>query len=270
MATYLRPNDLPSALKALADSPALLPLAGGTDIYPAHADRPIEAGILDLNALPGLRRIEARGDHWRVPCLATWTDLLETRLPPAFDGLKQAAAQVGGPQVQNAGTIVGNLCNASPAADGIPCLLALDACVELSSSTGTRTVAVEAFVQGPRRTALRPGELATAILVPRALDHATATFRKLGGRRYLLISIAMVAAVTTRDARGRITEARIAVGACSPAALRLRALEARLTGTTGDIDPDMAAQLAPIDDIRATAAYRLHAAQVLVSRAVAA
>lgn len=161
MASYLRPTRLDDALAALAERPRTL-LAGGTDHYPARATFEPDEHILDLTALAGMRAIGRENHTWRIPALSTWTDLAEAALPPLFDGLKQAALQVGGRQIQNAGTLVGNVCNASPAADGIPALLALDAAVELQSAAGTRVLPLPDFVLGPRRTARRPDEIATA------------------------------------------------------------------------------------------------------------
>ena len=127
---------------------------------------------------------------------------------------------MGGIQIQNRGTVGGNLCNDSPAADGIPPLLALDARVELTSSRGRRTLAVDEFVIGNRRTALAPDELLTAVEVPVHSANAVSCFLKLGHRRYLVISIAMVAVVLDFDANDRIRYCGIAVGACSAAARR--------------------------------------------------
>jgi CO/xanthine dehydrogenase FAD-binding subunit len=273
MGRYIRPSSLSDALAALAAQPGLMPLAGGTDYYPARVVQAPADAVLDITALPGLRRIEQRTDHWWLPCLATWTDVIETALPPVFDGLKQAARQVGGVQIQNVGTLAGNLCNASPAADGVPCLLALDAEVELISTSGTRILPLSDFVLGPGRTARRPDELVLGLRVPCADTSARSVFLKLGARRYLVISIAMLAAVTSRDTNRRITQARLAVGSCSATARRLPALEKALIGTTGDaltVLDDHLAPLAPIDDIRATAAYRQHAVGTLLRRAVAA
>src|SRR5688572_20205183 len=125
MADYLRPTTLDEALAALGDRRWTL-LAGGTDIYPAHVGRPIRDDILDVTALPDLRAITSVDGVVRIPALATWTDLVRHDLPPAFDGLKAAARSIGGVQIQHRGTIAGNLCNASPAADGLPNLMALD------------------------------------------------------------------------------------------------------------------------------------------------
>src|SRR5215470_7547356 len=211
--SYLRPTELKEALAALAAGPRIV-LAGGTDYYPARVGQPLDDDLLDITALPDLRRIADEGAHWRIPALATWTDLLETPLPPLFDGLKRAAREVGGVQIQNAGTLCGNLCNASPAADGTPNLLALDASVELSSARGARHLPVAAFVTGSRTTLRRPDEMVTALIVPKPQHAARATFLKLGARKYLVISIVMVAAVleTVDD---KIVAARIAVGSCS-------------------------------------------------------
>ena len=107
-------------------------LAGGTDFYPARVGRAIDEDVLDIGGIDVLRGITAGPAGWRLGATTTWSELLEADLPPLFDGLKQAAREVGGRQIQNAGTFAGNLCNASPAADGVPALLALDAEVELA------------------------------------------------------------------------------------------------------------------------------------------
>jgi CO/xanthine dehydrogenase FAD-binding subunit len=272
MGSYFRPSSLPDALAALAARP-LIPLAGGTDHYPARVIQTPDEAILDITALTNLSRIEPRPGHWWIPCLTTWTDLIETPLPPIFDGLKQAARQVGGAQIQNVGTLAGNVCNASPAADGIPCLLALEATVELASTAGTRILPLADFLQGPRKTARRPDELLIALRIPRTNETAQSVFLKLGARKYLVISIAMIAAVITRTTDGRITRTRIAVGSCAATARRLPALEAALIGTTGDpleIFDEHLLPLSPIDDIRATAAYRRQAVRTLLRRTIAA
>lgn len=295
----MRPDTVGEALACLSRGPARL-LAGGTDLYASGTAAVAPDALVDLGRIAALRGIGREPDgSWRIGALTTWADLLRADLPPAFDALRAAAAEVGGVQIQNVGTVGGNLCNASPAADGVPPLLALDAQVELLSPAGARRLALDAFLLGPRRTALQPGELLGAVLVPAPGADARAAFLKLGARRYLVISIAMVAvtlefapdpsgAAGTADPAGvgagvatslhrrRIARARIAVGACSPVARRLAALEARLAGTEvaalaslvvaeGDLAP-----LAPLDDPRASRAYRLDAAAVLVRRALVA
>ena len=276
MGSYLRPTDLAAALHALAraDGPRLI-LAGGTDVYPATVGRPVDDDVLDITAIADLRDIGPTADGWRIPALATWTDLLSADLPSAFDGLRAAARTIGGVQIQHRGTIAGNLCNASPAADGLPNLMALDAEVELVSASGGRRLPVGEFVVGNRRTARRPDELVTAILVPRPAHARTATtFEKLGSRAYLVISIASVAVRIDVTDDGRIGAARVVVGACSEVPQRLAALEARLVGRVasadlaGSVVAEDLADLTPIDDVRGTAAYRREAALVLVRRAL--
>jgi CO/xanthine dehydrogenase FAD-binding subunit len=270
---YLRPGGLEEAVAALADGSYTV-LAGGTDFYPARVGRAVTESVLDITALEGLRGIHEDDDGYRIGALTTWTDVLRKPLPPLFDGLKLAAREVGGVQIQNAGTLCGNLCNASPAADGVPPLLAMKATVELASAAGHRRIALDDFVLGNRQTARRPDELVVALRLPRASEAARSTFLKLGARKYLVISIAMVALVLDFDADGAIAEARVAVGSCAARAQRLPAVEAALTGQAFDgnltarIGEEQFEPLSPIDDIRGTAAYRREAAVLLVQRAI--
>lgn len=268
MGQYSRPDTLDEALRILSAGSRTL-LAGGTDHYPARVDRFTDEDILDLTAIGALRGIAELADHWRLGALTTWTELAEAALPPLFDGYRRAAREVGGRQVQNAGTLGGNLCNASPAADGTPNLLALDARVELTSAAGRRELAIPDFVLGNRRTARLPDEIVTALIVPKPAAAARTAFAKLGARRYLVISIVMVAARLEVEG-DRIARAGIAVGACSAVPQRLPALEARLVGqslASGLHDLVAAsdiAGLAPLDDVRGSAAYRRAAAVTLL------
>jgi CO/xanthine dehydrogenase FAD-binding subunit len=268
---YVRPPTLASALDHLRTD-ELTVVAGGTDFYPGRAGRAVAEAILDIGGIAELRGITEHADHWRIGATTTWTDLVDAPLPPLFDALVQAARDVGGVQIQNAGTLAGNLCNASPAADGVPPLLALDATVELRSLDTVSRVPLADFILGPRSTRLGPDQLVTAILVARPRHRATSRFAKLGARRYLVISIVSVAACLEVDADGRIARAGVAVGACSPVARRLPALEAALAGLDprcglGDVvTAAHVAGLAPLDDVRATRGYRLDAARTLVAR----
>lgn len=270
MGLYLRPTELGEAVAALAERPMTL-LAGGTDLYPACVGRPLSGDTLDIGGIADLRGITQLDDHFRLGATTTWSDLLAEPLPPWFDALKLAAREVGGVQIQNAGTIAGNLCNASPAADGIPALLALDASVELAACGKRRILPLPEFVLGNRRTARYPHEILTAVLVPKPRHEARAGFAKLGGRKYLVISIVMVAAMLEIDAE-RVAAARVAIGACSPVARRLPALEERLIGEVvgpglgSRVLPEHLEVLSPIDDARGTAAYRLDAARTMVGR----
>ncbi|MCK6454692.1 MAG: FAD binding domain-containing protein [Alphaproteobacteria bacterium] len=274
---YLRPTDLDDALRALAARP-LVVLAGGTDHYPARvgpwSKPPADEDIIDISALSPLRGIDETGQGWRIGALTTWTEVIEARLPKLFDGLKLAAREVGGAQIQNRGTVGGNLCNASPAADGIPPLLSLDAEVELRAAGRSRRVPLADYVLGNRRTARRADELLTAVHIARPRHEARGDFLKLGARRYLVISIVMVAGVIERGPDGRVASARIAVGACSAAARRLPLLEQALAGQSIEARladraaPAHFAPLAPIDDVRGDAAYRREAAVTLTRRLI--
>lgn len=271
MPDYARPQTLTEAVRLLAGGKARV-LAGGTDLYPGSGTS-LAGRVIDLAGLAELSGLEL--DHGvRIGAATSWTAIAEADLPPAFRALQQAARQVGGRQVQNAGTIGGNLCNASPAADGVPPLMALGAEVELTSVSGTRRLSLQDFLRGPRRTALGPEEVLTAIVIPESGVHGRSAFVKLGARSHLVISIAMVAARLVVQS-GRVVDAAVAVGSCSPVAVRLPAVEAALR----DARPaeavarirtvDVTVALSPIDDVRATAAYRRMAAAELVRRAVA-
>lgn len=272
---YFRPSSLQEALNVLADTRATI-LAGGTDVFPALGDRPLSGPVLDLSALDEIKSVRFSQEHVLLGARTTWSELLATPLPRGFDGLKAAAREIGAVQIQNAATIAGNLCNASPAADGVAALLALDAEVVLASRSASRTLPLAEFVLGNRKTARRPEELVTTIRVPRRLEDAFSTFLKLGARRYLVISIVMVAANLVLNPNSSIREALVCVGSCSPVAQRLTELERELAGKAArpairrHVRPEHLAVLSPIDDVRATAAYRRDAAATLIGRALEA
>ena len=273
---YARPRDLAEALRLRQQGARII--AGGTDFYPVRVGWPLHDSdgscVLDLTALAGLKGISDHSGFLRIGALTSWTTIAEAALPAQFNCLQQAAREVGGRQIQNRATIGGNLCNASPAADGVPALLALGAEVELLSAGGSRRLKLAEFVLGPRQTALRADEILAAILVPPASGEAVSAFLKLGARKYLVISIVM-AAGWLDIVDGRIAAARIAIGACSPVARRLPLLEAALRGQR--VDADLAAlvraeqlgELAPIDDVRASAEYRGEAALIVLRRLLA-
>ena len=272
MGIYHRPATLEAALEVLAHSSATI-AAGCTDLYPT-SDRPALPGeVLDITGIPALRGIERTDQGIRINATASWADVIRADLPPVFDMLKQAASEVGSVQIQSSATVAGNICNASPAADGVPCLLALDAEVEIASIRGVRRLPLAEFITGVRQTALAPDEMVTAVLIPQEASNGRSCFLKLGARKYLVISIAMVAVRLQVD-QGVISNAALAIGACSAVATRLPRLEAALIGQpvtagAGLVSDDlMAGDLAPIDDIRANAPYRLHAATELLRRAL--
>lgn len=271
MSSYLRPTELTDAYKALAEGGRTI-VAGGTDFYPARVGKPVDEELLDVTAIGGLRTIKDQGDHTFIGALATWTDLIRADLPAAFDAMKSAAREVGGVQIQNAGTIVGNVCNASPAADGMPGLVALDASVRLGSLSGERDIPITEFVLGNRKTARKPDEMVLGLRIPTCGTGARSAFLKLGARKYLVISIVMVSAVLEPAEDGTVERLRIAVGSCSEVARRLPDLEAALQGQALDaglsdhVTADHLGPLSPIGDVRGSADYRLDAALTLVRR----
>ena len=269
--TYLIPTKLEAALKSLAQQQDKL-VAGGTDVYPSMKQGHTPKSLLDVTRIKELMNITMTDTGFRIGAAVTWTEIVKAKLPAAFDGLKHAAKEVGSLQIQNAGTIAGNLCNASPAADGVPPLLTLDARVEVASAArGARILPLQDFILGVRKTALGSDEIVTAIHIPTPPDGAGSAFEKLGNRKYLVISIAMTAALIKCDLRGLISEARVAIGACSPVALRLTQLEADLIGAKPsevEILPSHLSQLSPIDDVRGSGGYRLDIVQEQCRRAI--
>lgn len=277
--SYQRPETLQQALDLRASGDYLV-LAGGTDFYPARVARPIAEPVLDISALTDLRGISrvdtGSGQGWRIGALTTWTDLVRQARAPELRALVSAAREVGGIQVQNQGTVGGNLCNASPAADGVPALAALGASVELRSHRGIRNMPVVDFVQGNRRTALSRDEILTAIDLPVFSERAASQFRKVGHRRYLVISIAMVAVCVDFDEQNLLSRCGIAVGSCAPSVRRLAVLEGWLLRTPRSRileslqelvgRPEALQGLSPIDDLRGSASYRLDAARELIQR----
>jgi CO/xanthine dehydrogenase FAD-binding subunit len=271
--TYIQPANLEEAVKALAETRGVV-LSGGTDFFPARVDRPITETVIDISRVRELKGISFEPDRILIGGRTTWSEIASAALPRGFDGLKSAAREIGGIQIQNFGTVAGNLCNASPAADSVPPLLTLDAEVQLVSAAGTRTLPLADFILGNRKTARRADEILTSVVVPRRLENAASSFLKLGARRYLVISIVMVAVTIVVDERGCVAQARVAVGSCSAQARRLPRLEESLVGAAARpglgklATADYLDALLPIDDVRATAAYRRDASITLVQRAI--
>ena len=257
--SYITATTLEDALNRLAAGPASV-IAGGTDWFPAQGDKQFRGTLLDISRLSG--------------CLlsTTWTDIVNADLPAAFNGLKQAAREVGSIQIQNVGTIAGNLCNASPAADGVPPLLSLGAEVELATARMTRRLPLGDFLLGVRRTDRADDELVTAIHIPACSPNSCGSFLKLGTRKYLVISICMVAVLATVE-EGKLSDIAIAIGAASPVTLRLTALENHLRtlpviDVSRHVTAAMVTGLSPIADIRASAEYRHAASAEVIRRAI--
>ena len=274
---YFRPGTLDEAVHVLAAHGGQV-LSGGTDFFPALGDRPLPGSVVDVSGISEIKGIAVDEDQIRIGGLTTWSQVIAAPLPRCFDALKSAAREIGAVQIQNRATVAGNLCNASPAADGVPPLLALDAQVELVSAAGSRRMPLADFIVGNRKTLRRPDEILSSVIVPRPFDDAASAFLKLGARRYLVISIAMVAVIVKvkvkSDGASFVAAARVAVGSCSAVATRLIALESALVGAPARIGlgalvfREHFTALSPIDDVRATASYRIDAARTLIARAL--
>ncbi len=269
---FAAPHSLEEALSILSRHNDTVVLAGGTDLWPQWSSgEPRPERLLSLHRLARLRIIALEDDFLRVGAACTHSDLIQSEtVGRACPNLPAAAATIGAAQIQNQGTVGGNLVNASPAADLPPVLAAAGALVELTSLHGVRQVALDAFYRGYREIDLRPDELVTAVLVPPLPAGAEEHFRKVGTRQAQAISKVVGACRLRRANDGTILEAGIAFGSVGPTVERARGLEAWLVGQipTDDIAEE-AAGLArdlvrPIDDLRSTAEYREHVCGVMV------
>jgi len=247
----LQPRSLDDALRRLRDEGPLVPLAGGTDLYVAFHFGTVSARrFLDLQGLRDLRGIRRRGESLVIGALATYTDLIRSplvrrRLPI----LAEASRWVGSPQIQNRGTIGGNIANASPAGDALPVLAVAEATVLLGSVDGERRVPFSSFYTGYRQTVMRPDELIVAVEIPPV--EGRQWFRKVGTRAAQAISKVVMAAV-------RAPRPRIALGSVAPTVVRVPRTEAVLAGggTLAEAQAVLMDEIQPIDDLRSTAAYR--------------
>lgn len=274
---YLQPASLEEALELLVKyrSERLRVIAGGTDLLTA-----LRAGaltidyLLDLAGL-GLDAIVEIDGEVRIGALATFKSLLQNKLIQAkLPVLIAAAERIGAVQTRNLATIGGNLCSAVPSLDSAPSLMVLGARLRLITRGAERLVPVEKFFLGPRRTVLQPGEILAEIIVPVPGKDFGASFLKFGRRKALTLAVVNVAAGLRLKAEQEIVEARVVLGAVAPTPIRARKAEAKLLGQKASPELFMqaaavaAGETAPISDLRASAAYRLHLSEVLVKRAL--
>jgi len=267
------PRDLPAAYAVLASGSAdapVKPVAGGTDLMVSLTGElaPPPASVVDLWAIEALRGIAIDGDALTLGALTTYTDVRRSALcREHVPALVEAAATIGAAQIQNRGTLGGNIANASPAGDTLPVLLAADAVIVVGSERGERDVPAAEFWTGYRQTALAHDELIVRIRLPLAAEREM-RFRKVGTRRAQAISKVVIAVAWQGD--GTWHDVRVALGSVAATPIRAAATEAALedrrpTPETADAAAEtLAGELAPIDDVRSTAEYRrLVAARVL-------
>jgi CO/xanthine dehydrogenase FAD-binding subunit len=253
----LTPRSLDEALRLKAERPDALPIAGGTDLMvDLNFDRRRPATILNLGEVPELRGWSQDVGLLRLAAGLTYAEVMAEPLRSLLPALAEASRTVGSPQIRNRGTLGGNLGTASPAGDSLPPLFVEDAEVEVASTNGTRRLALHEFLVGPKKNALAPDELITAVLV--RPSGAPQTFMKVGPRNAMVIAVCSLAVAVDRE-RG---ELRAAFGSAGPVVALVTAPLAEAVGVPALV----ASASSPIDDVRGTAAYRRHALRVLATR----
>jgi CO/xanthine dehydrogenase FAD-binding subunit len=266
-----RPHTLEEALPILGAR--VLPIAGGTDLMVALNARTLNHHeFLDLWPITELRGIEDRGDTLRIGALTTYSQLIQSPLISRYaPALVSASLTIGAVQIQNRGTIGGNIANGSPAGDSLPVLFASDAEIEIRGLNGVRSIPITRFYLGYRRNVLEPGELITAIHLPKLGEGERSAFLKVGTRRAQAISKVMLGA-HWRIKDGVIEAFSLSYGSVAPTVIRARTTEAFLTGKR--LTPDLPTQalvslnqdLTPITDLRSTAEYRRRVAGNLLAK----
>lgn len=253
------------------------PFAGGTDLMVAMRHGATSPGlVVDLKGIPELApRIERRDGFVEIAANTVMTDIeRHPHVQETFPGLVEAAQVVGSVQIRNRATLAGNLVNASPAADTPPVLIALRAEVSVAGPGGVRDIPVDEFLVDYRTTALKRGELITAVRIPEPDGPSGSAFLKLGVRRAMEISIVCVGASLTLGTDGEAVTAGIGLGSVAPRTIRANQAEALLVGSdsSDEIIAEAASaageQVTPIDDLRASGAYRKAMVPVLVRRAL--
>jgi CO/xanthine dehydrogenase FAD-binding subunit len=275
---YHAARDLKEALE-LAEQfgPRKLFLSGGTDVTVRLKEGLVrEDVVVDLSRVAELRFVREESGIVHVGACATHADLSASPIVRQHGcALALAASRVGGPQIRNMGTVGGNVANASPAGDTIPALIVLDAVVSIASRTGTRDVPIIDFFTGPGRSVLAAEELVTELHFPATGPSELTGFGKLGSRQAMTISTANVAFYFRIGDNRRIVEARIAFGSVAPTVVRAHKTEQMFCQLPPVLSWDAirgAAQMAwkevaPIDDLRATAVYRKEAVVGLLAEA---
>lgn len=276
---YLAPQSMEEALKFLAENKngKYKVYAGGTDIIPKLKGRLIKVPevLMDLKSIPHLDYIEYdEANGLRIGALANIRSVaLSPIVKEKFSILSQAAKSIASTQVQNRGTIVGNICNGVPSADSAPALLCLEAKLLCVSRKEERMIKIEDFFTGPNETGLKPDELLKEIQIPNMPENSKGVYIKLSPRSRMDLAVVGVAAIVTTE-NGLFKDVRIGLGAVAPTPIRAKKVEEVLKGQApNDEIIAKAGQLAseeskPIDDHRASAEYRRLMVEVLVKRAI--
>jgi CO/xanthine dehydrogenase FAD-binding subunit len=272
---YLAPTSLKEAVEILHENPETLPLAGGTDLLVQIKERhrPVSA-VMSLKRIQEVHEYANNGkltigSAVTVGCVAS-----DPWVQQEYTALAAGAGLIGSVQIQNMATVGGNICNASPSADTAPPLLVLDAHLLIASMQGERTLPLSDFFLGPGKTNLQPGELLKAILLPHPKTRSGSFYYRHTPRARMDIAVVGSAAMLGLDEEGKISEARVALGAVAPTPIRAFEAEKILIGEKPSeklfarAASDAMDATAPIDDLRASAEYRRHLVNILTQRAL--
>lgn len=273
---YAKPTTAAEAAKLLAaETGVTRVLAGGTDVLVQLKAGMIEpALVVDIKAIPGIRAITAEAGGFRIGAAVSGAELGEhAALCAAWPGVTEAAQLIGSKQVQGRCSMVGNLCNGSPAADAVPGLVAAGATVRIEGPSGSRDVAVETIPTGPGKTSLVKGEIITSVHLPARAARSSDAYLRFIPRTEMDIAVASAGVSLTLDAAGTVTAARVAIGAVAPTVLLVEACAKAIIGTRLDdaalaaLEKAASAAAKPIDDKRGTIDFRVKVVGVLARRA---
>ena len=274
---YEAPNTTEGAVALLAaEAGTARVLAGGTDVLVQLRSGMVEPDlVVDIKRIPGMYDIAEEAGGFRVGAAVPSAMLAEHgAVAAAWPGVVEAASLIGSTQVQGRATLIGNLCNGSPAADSVPAMIAAGATVRISGPAGDRDLAVEEVCTGPGRTQLAKGEIVTSVFLPARPAHASDAYLRFTPRSEMDIAVVGVGVSVLLDGE-TIISARVGLGAVAPTALLVPEAAAALIGSTGDaaamgaLAAACSAACNPIDDKRGTIEYRVEVAGVLAKRAAA-
>ena len=271
---YQVPTSAEDAARLLSQNGAQA-LAGGTDLLVKLRTGVAKPGIIvDLKSVPRLRGIEHDAKGWRIGAATPCAEIGEhAELAAAWPGVAEALQLIGSTQIQGRATLGGNLCNASPAADTVPALIAAGAVCEVAGVDGRRAVPVEQIITGPGKNSLARGEFVVAFRLPDPAPHAGDAYLRLIPRTEMDIAVVGAGVALALDGKGVCTQARVALGAVAPTPVLVDDAAAALIGSKVDdasreaVAAAASAACRPIDDKRGTVAYRVKVAGVLAKRA---
>ena len=271
---YHLPESLDEALSLLAELENATPVIGGTDLMIAMRNGvSIPDHIVDLNKISELNYVKAVDGIIMIGATATHAQVANSPIAAKIPSLVDSVSRIGSPQIRNRGTITGNICNASPAADSAPPLLVHMAEVEIQSLDGKRTIPIADLFAGPKINSLQPGELLTETRIPVPPAGSASSFKRIGRRKAFTLSVVSSAAYIQMEGE-TCTDAKVAFGSVAITPIRVPEAESLLSGSKLDEETVKAASDAvyeavkPITDVRGTAEYRKDMCPVLMRRAI--